>query len=97
MVTSCTLKYCNLTRKDGETNPRLEGEVCVPNDRFNPKRIDGRGFAVLDHKTAYGVAYGRGPVTNYVRAEGRREDHPKIDTVGEVAGILNCTFFPNAD
>ena len=77
MVTACTLKYCNLTRKDDETNPRLEGEVCVPNDRFNPKRIDGRGFSVLDHKTAYGVAYGREPFINDVRIEGSRESHLK--------------------
>ena len=76
-MTACTLKYCNLTRKDDETNPRLEGEVCVPNDRFNPKRVDGRGFSVLDHKAAYGVAYGRGPFTNDVLVEGRREGHTK--------------------
>ena len=69
MVTACTRKYCNLTKKDGgEANPHLEGEACIPNRQFIPRkngkttRDGAAGFSILDHKTAYGVAYGRSPL-----------------------------------
>ena len=66
LVTACTRKYCNLTKKDGgEANPHLEGDFCIPNRQFVPRkngkttRDGAAGFSILDRKTAYGVAYGR--------------------------------------